>query len=178
MKLNNVLLVAGSGRNSGKTTIVCQIIEHYRELEITSLKISPHFHPPSDGLVPFFGKPGYEIFEETNRFSSKDTSRMLQSGAQKVFYIQTNEANIGKAFSEVYRNIPADMPVICESPSLINFIEPGLFIIMISSMGGSLKKIESIKRFPHLEFTFDALSNQSCLPIYFENGIWKSLNQY
>ena len=177
MKSNNLLLVAGSGRNSGKTTIVCKIIEQFRGLEITSVKISPHFHPPSDGLVHYLRKPGYEIFEETNRDSSKDSSRMLQSGAKKVYYIQTIEESISRAFSDVYISIPTDKPVICESPSLINFIKPGLFIIMISPSGNNLKKIENLKKFPHIEFTYWEILKNNTLPISFEDGIWKSLKR-
>jgi hypothetical protein len=177
MESKNLLLVAGSGRNSGKTTTVCKIIEQFRDLEITSVKISPHFHSPSDGLVAYSGKPGYEVYEETNRDSLKDSSRMLQSGAKKVYYIQTIEERINQAFLDVYLSIPTDRPVVCESPSLINYIEPGLFIIMISPSGNNLKKIENLKRFPHIEFTYDEIINGNPLPISFENGIWQSLKQ-
>jgi hypothetical protein len=176
MKTNNLLLVAGTGRNSGKTTIICKIIEQFRDLEITSVKISPHFHPPSDGLRSYCRKPGYEIFEETNRHSLKDSSRMLQSGAKKAYYIQTTEENINQAFSEVYLNIQFDKPVICESPSLINYIKPGLFIIMTSPSGNNLKKIENLKRFPHIECTYSEIISKNPLPVIFENGIWKVHN--
>jgi len=45
-KYPNILLVSGNGRNSGKTTLACKIIERFsKDHEITGLKISPHFHP-------------------------------------------------------------------------------------------------------------------------------------
>ena len=175
MKLSNLLLVAGSGRNTGKTTIVCRIIEQFRHLGITSIKISPHFHNQSDGLIHFVGKPGYEIYEETNMNTFKDSSRMLKSGAKKVYYIQTIEESLNKAFSNIYMNIPSGKPVICESPALINYIEPGVFIIMISPAGSNLKNIENLKRFLHIEFTYEEILKSTLLPIDFINGRWKSL---
>lgn len=175
MKLDNLLLVAGSGRNSGKTTIVCKIIDQFRHFGIASIKISPHFHDPSDGLIHFSGKSGYEIYEETNMNISKDSSRMLKSGAEKVYYIQTIEESLNNAFSNTYMNISSGKPVICESPALINYIEPGVFIIMISPAGSNLKNIENLKRFPHIEYTYEEILKTTLLPIDFIDGRWKSL---
>jgi hypothetical protein len=175
MKLENLLLVAGSGRNSGKTTIICKLIEQFHGLGITSIKISPHFHTPSGGLVTVSGGEGYEIYEETNLISSKDTSRMLGSGAEKVYYIQTMESAINESFCNTYKNITPGKPVICESPSLINYIEPGVFIIMISPAGSNLKSTENLKRFPHLEYTLEEILEINNLPFIFADGGWKIL---
>jgi len=175
MKLENLLLVAGSGRKSGKTTVVCKIIEQFRHLGIISVKISPHFHDPSDGLVPVTEKSGYKIFEETNSITSKDSSRMLQSGAKKVYFIQSAEESLNDAFSDVYMNIAPGKPVICESPALINYLEPGVFVIMISTSGSNLKNIKKLRRFPHLEYTCEDILTTTHLPIDFVEGRWKSL---
>ena len=175
MKLDNLLLVAGSGRNSGKTTFVCKIIEQFRYLGITSIKISPHFHNPSDGLIPITGKSGYIIYEETNRRTLKDSSRMLKSGAEKVYYIQTHEEYLNEAFSDVYMKIEPGKPVICESPGLIHYFEPGIFIIMISSAISNLKSLVSLKRFQHMKFTNEEILKITSLPIDFADGVWKSL---
>jgi hypothetical protein len=175
MQLSNLLLVAGSGRNSGKTTFVCRIIKQFSDLGITSIKISPHFHEPSPGLVHVSGKPGLEIYEETARNSTKDSSRMLESGATKVYYIQTQEESLYEAFSEVYLNIKSDSPVICESPSLINYLTPGMFVIMRSTYGINRKNIDDLIRHPHLQFTYNELINTENLPVDFIGGSWKSL---
>jgi hypothetical protein len=175
MKLDNLLLVAGSGRNSGKTTFVCKIIEQFHHLGITSIKISPHFHNPSDGLIPITSKSGYTIFEETNSNTLKDSSRMLKSGADKVYYIQTHEESLNEAFSDVYKKIEPNKPVICESPGLIYHFEPGIFIIMISSVGSNLKSLVSLKRFQHKEFTNEEILKIVSFPIDFLDGVWKSM---
>jgi hypothetical protein len=173
MKLDNLLIVAGSGRNSGKTTIVCKLVDQFSYLGITAVKISPHFHDPSEGLIHIPGKPGFAIYEETNRNTTKDSSRMLRSGAQKVYYIQTVEKTIKEAFSAIYMNIPPGKPVICESPSLINYIKPGLYILMIGPAGSILKDISALRRFPHLEYTYEDISEITHFPIGFAEGRWK-----
>ena len=175
MKSDNLLLVTGSGRNSGKTTIVCKIIEQFSHLGIVAVKISPHFHSPSGGLIHLSGKPGFNIFEETDRNSLKDTSRMLQSGARKVYFIQSGEEYLNEAFSIVYKSIASGNPVICESPALINYIKPELFIIMISPSDSNLKNIENQRRLPHLEYTYEEIIKTTKLPIDFAEGAWKSL---
>ena len=175
MNPSNLLLVAGPGRNSGKTTIICKIIEQFRHIGITSVKISPHFHTPSYGLIHISGKPGYEIYEETNSDTSKDSSRMLRSGAEKVYYIQTFEEGLNEAFSDFYAKTASGKPIICESPSLINYVEPGLFIIMISPAGSNMKDIENRRRFPHLEYTYEEIMETATLPMDFVDGKWKSL---
>ena len=71
--------------------------------------------------------PGYAIYEETNRELSKDTSRMLRAGASRVFFAKVTDNSLFEAFNEILNLIPEDSPVICESPALRNFIEPGLF---------------------------------------------------
>ncbi len=45
INFNNVILISGSGRNCGKTTVACHIISQLAKMgQVTGLKISPHFH--------------------------------------------------------------------------------------------------------------------------------------
>lgn len=102
---------------------------------------------------------------------------MLLSGAAKVYYIQTIENSIYNAFSEVFMNLAVNIPVICESPSLINHLTPGLFVLMTTTNGINLKNTEELKRHPHLEFNYDEVVKTKVLPVGFIDGCWKSLNQ-
>ena len=47
----NLLLIAGTGTKSGKTSMACRIIEQFPELKITAIKITPHFHETTPGLA-------------------------------------------------------------------------------------------------------------------------------
>ena len=42
-----ILVVGGSGRKVGKTTVACEIIAATREAQWTAIKVTPHAHEPS-----------------------------------------------------------------------------------------------------------------------------------
>ena len=42
--LKNWIIIAGNGRNTGKTTLACQIISANKGYGVTGIKISPHHH--------------------------------------------------------------------------------------------------------------------------------------
>ncbi len=86
MLIPNLLIIAGTGNKSGKTSMACRIIGQFRHHEIVSVKITPHFHKTTPGLVLISEKSGYSVYEETNNDISKDTSRMLNAGASRVFF--------------------------------------------------------------------------------------------
>jgi hypothetical protein len=171
-KMRNLLLVAGTGRNSGKTTMVCRVTQQFRDMGIISVKISPHFHEPSEGLILISKNMGYVIYEETNRGISKDTSRMLRCGAKRVFYAQIAESYLENAFAELIKWIPENNPVVCESPALIKCVEPGIFVIMISDNEMNTKNIAEMRLFPHSEYSLQKLSDTEILPFEFSKGIW------
>ena len=124
----------------------------FRNLEITAIKITPHFHETTTGLISIAGKEGYSIYEETNRETSKDTSRMLHAGAAKVYFAKVWDDQLLTAFNEIVKFIPSDVPIICESPALRNFIEPGIFIIMTSDIVNKQKNINHLQALPHVMF--------------------------
>jgi hypothetical protein len=171
-KMENLLLVAGTGRNSGKTTMVCRIIRQFRNQGIIAVKISPHFHEPSKELKLISENKEYYIYEEKNKGTSKDTSRMLKCGAERVFLAQTAEAYLPEAFSEIIKNIPENRPVVCESPALIRFMEPGVFIIMIADNELNKKNITEMQFVDHSEYNLKKLSETDILPFKFHDGVW------
>lgn len=171
-KMPNLLLVAGSGRNSGKTTMVCRIIGQFRHLGIISVKTSPHFHEISGELTLISKDKGFNIYEEKDPTTKKDTSRMLQCGAERVFLAQVSEGYLQEAFSEVLKNIPGNRPVVCESPGLSKYVEPGVFIIMISGNELNRKRIAEMQHVCYSEYTMKKLSETETLPFKFIKGRW------
>jgi endonuclease IV len=171
-KMENLLLVAGTGRNSGKTTMVCRIIRQFRNLDIVAVKISPHFHDPSKGLALVLENKGYNIYEETDQRTLKDSSQMLKCGAERVFFAQIAEGYLREAFSEIIKDIPVNRPVVCESPALIKYIEPGVLIIMISENKLNKKIITEMQFVHHSEYTLKELSETDTLPFKFSKGVW------
>jgi hypothetical protein len=173
MLIPNLLLIAGTGTKAGKTTIACRIIRQHPELRITAIKITPHFHETTPGLVVISEGKGYSIYEETVRDSAKDTSRMLDSGAEKVFFAKVWDYQLEQAFQEIMEQIPEGSPIICESPALRNFTEPGVFIIMTSESVNKQKKLNHLQDSHHLMLKLEDLDEIESIPIEFNAGIWK-----
>lgn len=73
------IIVAGAGRKSGKTTLVCRILRLFPERRWTAVKVS--HHPPESG-APF------EILEEREAGPSGDTRRYLAAGAARAFWVR------------------------------------------------------------------------------------------
>ena len=172
MVIPNLLLIAGTGNKSGKTSMACRLIAQFRHLRIVSVKITPHFHETTPGLVLITEEPDYSIYEETNPDILKDTSRMLRAGALRVFFAKVSDNSVMRAFEDILEYIPSCAPVICESPALRNYVEPGLFIIMTSDDKKNQKDMNHLFRFPHVKFNLDNLDKSDNLPVNFENGKW------
>ncbi len=65
-----ILVVGGSGRKVGKTTVACEIIAATREAHWTAIKITPHAH---------------------ERTLHGDSERYLEAGAAKALLVGGNE---------------------------------------------------------------------------------------
>jgi hypothetical protein len=170
--IHNLLLIAGTGTKSGKTSVACKIIGQFKDLHITAIKISPHFHETTAGLISIEEDKGYVIYEETDKTSSKDTSRMLGSGASKVYFAKVWDDHPLEVFNKIFDMIPPGTPVICESPALRNFIEPGVFIIMSSLTVNKHKNVSHLQELSHLMFKLEELPELTSIPIGFEDGRW------
>ena len=138
-----------------------------------AIKVSSHLHEPSEGLILISEYPGYSIYEETNPSTGKDTSRMLQSGAAKVYYIEIIERDtLFKAVTEIVSKVPVNTPVICESVSLVDFVEPGVFALMISDNTVNPKDIAEIRKVKHIEMSLEGVTETDILPFSFYDGMW------
>lgn len=135
-----LLIVGGAGRNVGKTEFVCRLIQKFSaQSEIYGLKVSSIF--PDEEL--YHGthdkdEPVHHLFEEKRRDISKDTSRMLRAGAQKVYYLRSDDSGISANFDHFCTLVPENALIVCESNSLNQVVTPGLFI-MVKSLNGKIK---------------------------------------
>jgi len=137
----NLLLIAGTGRNTGKTTLACSIINKFSSnFQVIGLKISPHFHGGTDSLKTIVNDNNFNIYEETSASTVKDSSLMLKAGAAKVFYIEVLDEYLKTAFEQFLNILPKSHPLICESPALRKYIQPGVFFIVDSERNKNKKK--------------------------------------
>ena len=169
----NLFLIAGNGRKSGKTTLACLLIRQFSSMPVAGIKISSHVHGKTpDSLKLIIRRENYSVYEETDRSSAKDSSRMLAAGASRVFYINQGGEFAGEAFSEAAGMLDQGIPIVCESPSLIRDIEPGVFVIMINEDSSSPRDTEELKAYSHIRMTLDILRRTDPLPFGFDGGRW------
>jgi len=172
MKIPNLLLVAGRGTNAGKTTVICRILEQNEDKKIIAVKITPHFHEITPGLRLLEEGEGYAIYEETSREGIKDTNRMIRAGASRVYFAKVRDDKLLFAFNLIMKNTGSDIPVICESPALRNFAEPGVFIIMTSDVINKPHDMSKLEKLPHLLLKYEDLAEMQRIPVGFENRTW------
>lgn len=127
LEMKSLLIVGGTQKNCGKTTIACEIINKFSTFhDIIGIKITMHQNNQEQTAAE---DGGYIITEELNAIGQTDTQRMLQAGAKKCFLIKCHENNIFDAFMNSYDLYCSNQLVVCESNSLRNYVKPGIFIM-------------------------------------------------
>ena len=56
--------------------------------------------------------------------------KLLVAGCQKVFLLKVFQENLAEAIQQFLKAVPAQALIICESNSLRNVVQPGLFLMM------------------------------------------------
>lgn len=127
----NLLLIAGTGRKVGKTTLACRLIQMVSKAhQVVGIKVSPHMHRQAAGQKVIAETKDYLIIEEKNPGNGKDSSRMLRAGARQVYYLQTRDRHIAEPFEILMKLVPENHPVVCESGALLSHARPGLFLLV------------------------------------------------
>lgn len=144
--LPSLLLITGSERNIGKTTLASRLIEmHSKEIDITAIKISSHFHENTPGLKLLEKTEDYVLYREMDRNTNKDSSRMLRAGAKYAFYLEVKKGKIKQAFNLFLDKYDPGLAIICESTALAKIFEPGVRLHLTAIEGfntGEEKQID------------------------------------
>lgn len=134
----SLILVCGAGRNVGKTTLTCQLIEYFAKTkQVVGIKISPHQHDAHYSPKALITEK-YKIIEETDSTADKDSNRFLRSGAMQSIYIEAYDECVAQAFEQAVAAFDSSVLIICESGALARYIKPGKLIFVDSNNGSSL----------------------------------------
>ena len=147
LELPNLLMIGSACSNTGKTVLAASLIEKFKDrypveaIKITTVADGEGGCPKGgSGCGVCSGLTGdYSIIEESDAEGSKDTSRLLAAGARRVFWLRSSAEHLGEGFRELLRKLSGDAIYICESNSLRNFIEPGLFLFVKPFNDDSMK---------------------------------------
>jgi len=136
------VLVGGTGRNIGKTTLSELLINHLSNFgPVVGIKISNikpeglKFH----GTHKAKSDANFFIWEETSTSGNKDSMRFLKAGAKKAFFIQTGDEFIQEAFQRMIQQLEGSEIVVCESNSLRNVMIPAMFFMIKGKRNHSSK---------------------------------------
>lgn len=176
IRLPNWLIVYGTNRNAGKTTLITRIISRFHsEIPIVAIKISPHFHDIAEDAVLVAKTTDYVIVKETRTSTGKDSSRMLDAGANQVLYIQVWDNNLEQVLPVILENTIPGSVVICESGWARNLVQPGVFLILNRTGEPIIKESASrLKPLADRWIEFDGRDfDFSPEEIKIENGKWK-----
>ncbi|MFU8844064.1 MAG: NTP transferase domain-containing protein [Bacteroidales bacterium] len=147
IKKANYIILGSTGRNTGKTEFACRLIERYSKTHtVYGVKVTTIRR--DEGGCPRGGSgcgvcsslnADFEITEEKSSGSVKDTHRMLQAGAGKVFWLKVFKDALPQGVDALLKLLPEDAMMVCESNTLRTIIEPGLFFIIRNMADKSVK---------------------------------------
>ncbi|VAW29816.1 hypothetical protein MNBD_BACTEROID07-1512 [hydrothermal vent metagenome] len=139
----NWIIVGGTGRNIGKTTLVEKLVGKFgSRVPLTAIKIS-NIKPESRS---FHGHNVEQFSEkillqkELRTDGNKDSMRLLKAGAETSWFIQTEDVFLPETFPEIQAVLKESQWVVCESNSLRRLVKPGLFIMVEGKNNTSAKK--------------------------------------
>lgn len=147
MRLPGWILIGSTGRKSGKTEFACAIIRAFRRQHpIVAIKVTAITEGEStcprggEGCGACATLEGdFHIGEERGEQPGKDTARMLESGAQRVFWIRCKRSRMRAALEALLPRLGQGVLVVAESNSLAQAIEPDLFLMVTSGRSSSVK---------------------------------------
>jgi hypothetical protein len=125
-----IVAVGGHSRNVGKTSVAAGLIYAFRRYPWTAIKISSHRHASLSNLKEDNEEDFCDIYEESNREGSSDTSRFLAAGASRSLWmrIEDHRPDTAQQLLPILQSCPF---VLLESNQILRLIRPDLFIMVL-----------------------------------------------
>lgn len=123
-----IIVVGGSGRGAGKTSLVCGLIRALPELPWTAVKITSHAHGRAE-----------PVYEETAAGQESDTARYLAAGAKRALLVRAHEDTFAALVKEVLERRAPRSHVIFESNSVLHHLRPDVCLSAATTLRGGHK---------------------------------------
>ncbi|KPK43954.1 MAG: hypothetical protein AMJ65_04405 [Phycisphaerae bacterium SG8_4] len=138
VRLERMLMIGSSGANVGKTELACAVLRKFggEGRDIVAIKVTTV--KESNGQCPRGGEGCgvcaslegvYSLTQETDAASGKDTARLLAAGASRVYWLRVLKTHLKEGLAALLDVVAPEVTSICESNSLRNVVEPGVFLI-------------------------------------------------
>jgi hypothetical protein len=129
------VVVGGHSRNIGKTAVVAGLIRKLRDRRWTAVKITQYGNGAcahgggSCGCEAGPGEP-FALSEEYQP-GATDSGRFLAAGAERSFWLRTPAGQLPRAAGAVRKMLQHSAYVIAESNSVVELIQPDLFLMLL-----------------------------------------------
>lgn len=143
-----IIVVGGSTRNIGKTSVVAGLIARLPELRWTAFKVTQYGH----GFCTADGRPCQcqtadacvAVSPERHDATGTDSARFVAAGAARSFWVRTRIGMLAEAMPRIREEIARSENAILESNSILDFLEPDLYLTVIDPAVADFK--ESARR--------------------------------
>jgi hypothetical protein len=130
-----IVVIGGHSRSVGKTSVVAGLIAALPAYNWTALKVTQFGH----GRCSLNGKPchcatadhTWAISQEKDRSGKSDSSRFLAAGAERSYWVRTEQGRLAEAIPAITRRLAEAENAILESNSILKFIEPDLYLTVL-----------------------------------------------
>lgn len=141
-----IVAVSGLSSNTGKTTLVCELLERlpgWEAIKLTRGHYRSCGKDPSGCCVSDLlrDQPLIRSGREANYETGKDTGRFWDAGAEEVHWVIVNEDQVEQGIKEALSRVKS-AGVIVEGNSFLDYIEAG-FAIMCARAGENKLKTSS-----------------------------------
>jgi hypothetical protein len=139
-----IIVIGGHSRSVGKTSVVAGLINALQEFHWTAFKITQYGH----GVCSQNGGPcdcatddhSWAISEEKDRSGKSDTSRFLAAGAERAWWVRTEQGRLAEAMPAVREKLNVAKNAILESNSVLKFVRPDLYLTVLDPSTADFKK--------------------------------------
>jgi molybdopterin-guanine dinucleotide biosynthesis protein len=136
-----IVVVGGSGKDVGKTALMCAVIAALREFEWTAVKITGHDYEPAGAAVSGAATIDKTIWEESLAGEETDTGRYLAAGARRALLVARHGRDV--PMKEIQNALGEDRNVIFESNRIIDLVRPD---VCLALMGAASEMKPSFER--------------------------------
>jgi hypothetical protein len=138
-----LVVIGGHSRNVGKTSVVAGLIAALPEFHWLAMKITQYGH----GICSRDGEScdcatenhNWAISEEKESSGLTDTSRFLGAGADRVWWVRTQQGHLAEAMPAVRKLLAASQNAILESNSIVKFLRPDIYLTVLDPATADFK---------------------------------------
>ncbi len=137
-----IICVAGASSGVGKTTVACgllRLLPGWAALKVTrSHRRGPCPHERGCTVCATLDRP-YRLLEMTpeNDLPGKDTWRLRQAGASRVFWLIARPEAVGRGLKKALQRLKAVPGVVIEGNSAVPWVDADL-VVMVRRRGGEM----------------------------------------